>query len=109
MLGDVEAAMRLAEQSDAEGDRATARVLIAAARSTLGKIDERFAVPGGENSRALLRETDSDLKAMELADRPSAEMFSAWRGQWAQRSRALRSAEPRSLFSEAVLRRALQH
>lgn len=109
MLGDIEAAMRLAEQSDAEGDRATARVLIAAARSTLGKIDERFAVPGGENSRALLREADSDLKTIELADRPSTDMFSAWRGQWPQRSRALRSAEPRSFFSEAVLRRALQH
>jgi hypothetical protein len=55
MLDDTDIAVRLAEESNLARDEATARVLIAAARSTLGKIDERFQLPGGENSRAVLR------------------------------------------------------
>jgi hypothetical protein len=109
VLDDVDAAVRLAEQTYQVGDKATARVLIAAARSSLGKIDERFEVSGGENNRALLRDADADLKALALADTVSPSMFAAWKSRWPARMRELRAAESQSLFSEAVLRRALGH
>ena len=41
--------------SYASGDQATGRLLIGAARSMLGMIDERFQLPGGERSRTMLR------------------------------------------------------
>jgi hypothetical protein len=107
MLDDVDRAVALAEQSYAAGDRATARVLIAAARSMLGKIDERFDVPGGDASRSVLREADGDLRFFELADSASPRVFAEWRSKWPARADELRAAEPRSLFSEAVLRHAL--
>jgi hypothetical protein len=107
MLDDVAEAVRLAEDSFADGDEPTGRLLIGAARSMLGMIDERFQVPAGENSRRLLREADSDLKAIELANTVSAKSFEPWRGKWAERVRRLRSAETRSLFSESVVRRQL--
>jgi hypothetical protein len=107
MLDDVDTAVRLAGESYAAGDKATARLLIGAARSTLGKIDERFQLPGGETSRALLRDADADLKAIELPGQVSLQMLRDWQGRWPLRARQLRAAEPRSYFSEAVLRRAL--
>jgi hypothetical protein len=107
MLDDVDTAVRLADQSYRGGDAATARVLIAAARSTLGKIDERFELPGMERSRALLRDADADLKAIEPSSSVPASMFRAWRDNWPARVRRLEAAEGKSLFSEAVLRRAL--
>jgi hypothetical protein len=109
MLGDADTAVRLAEQTYDAGDRATARVLIGAARSTLGRIDERFEMPGGQTSRAVLRDADADLKAIELSDKVSPMMFRDWRSRWPLRVRKLSAAEPRSLFSEAVLRRALKN
>lgn len=108
-LEDVDAAVRLAEHSYAAGDAATARVLIGAARSTLGRIDERFQLPGGEASRAMLREADADLKAIELADKVTNATFANWHAGWPRRARQLRAAENRSYFSEAVLRRALKN
>jgi hypothetical protein len=107
VLGDIDEAVRLAQQSYADGDQATARLLIGAARSMLGMIDERFQVAGGQGSRALLREADGDLKAIELADTVSPTSFDAWRGRWPERERRLLAAESRSLFSERVLRRQL--
>ena len=83
------------------------RLLIGAARSMLGMIDERFQLKGGENSRILLREADTDLKAIELSESVPANSFNAWRNKWASREHALRSAEAASLFSEAVIRRQL--
>jgi hypothetical protein len=107
MLDDVDNAVRLAESSYSAGDPATAHVLIAAARSTLGKIDERFELPGGEESRAVLREADTELRSIETADRASRHQFDAWRRVWPARARQLRTAESQSLYSEAVLRRVL--
>jgi len=107
MLADVDEAVRLAQQSFAEGDKATARLLIGAARSMLGMIDERFEITGGERSRELLRATDADLKTIELADTVGPAPFDAWRRKWPERERALLAAEPHSLFSEAVIRRLL--
>jgi hypothetical protein len=107
VLDDVDAAMRLAEQSYAGGDQATARLLVGAARSMLGKVDERFELPGGETSRARLRDADADLRTIELARTVSPDAFRQWRHAWRARAHQLREAEPRSYFSEAMLRRAL--
>jgi erythromycin esterase-like protein len=109
MLSDVDTAVRLAEDTLAAGDEPTARVMLAAARSTLGSIDERFRLPGGEADRDLLRQADSELRVIELADVPKPAMFESWRKEWPARERQLRLAEPRSLYSEAVLRRFLAH
>ena len=107
MLEDIDRAVMLAQQSDEAGDKATTRLLIGAARSTLGKIDERFQLPGGENNRELLREADSGLKAIELAGSPLPDTFREWRRRWPARAHRLLAAEKKSLFSEAVLRRSL--
>jgi hypothetical protein len=107
--GDVDTAVRLAQQSYAAGDTATGRVLVAAARSMLGAIDERFQLPGGERARALLRDADSDLKAIELADSVTATAFEPWHNRWPARAETLRSAEASSYFSEALVRRALRN
>jgi hypothetical protein len=109
MLDDVDTAVKLSRQSYAEQDRATARVLVAAARSTLGKIDERFQLPGGENSRAILREADEDLRAIERSDTAPWPQLRIWQDRWAARARQLRAAENRSFFSEAELRRLLSN
>jgi hypothetical protein len=107
MLDDVDAAVRLGEQSYLAGDEATTRVLIAAARSMLGKIDERFEVAGAQKSRALLRQADADLKTIELGDPVSPQVFRDWQARWRDRVRELRAAEGKSLFSDVMLRRAL--
>ena len=86
-----------------DADRETARLLIASARSTLGEIDERFRLPGLERSRSILRQADSELRAI----RGGEESASAWLGRWPDRRRALLRDGRRSLFSPAVLRRAL--
>jgi hypothetical protein len=106
-LDDVDTAIRLAQQSYAGGDNATGRLLVGAARSMLGKVDERFQLPGGEISRVLLRDADADLRVIQLAQTVSPDAFRQWRRSWPERAHQLREAEPRSYFSEAVLRRAL--
>ena len=107
MLQDVDTAVRLAQQSYDTGDTDTARFLIGAARSTLGKIDERFELPGDEGSRAVLRDAAADLKVIELADVMSTDAFRDWRRLWPARVQKLRADEGKSLFSEAVVRRTL--
>lgn len=106
-LGNVETAVALAEESFAAGDSATGRFLISAARSTLGAVDERFQVAGGVDSRTILRSADLDLRSIALANSVSTQMFADWRRKWPARSRALRAAEPGSLYSEAIIRRAI--
>lgn len=109
MLHDVDTAVRLARETLAAGDEPTGRVLLAAARSTLGSIDERFRLPGNEASRELLRQSDSELRTIELGDAPQSAMFERWRKEWPAREQQLRRAERQSLYSEAVLRRFLSH
>jgi hypothetical protein len=105
MLGEAEAAMRAAEVSWRRGDTATARLLVGAARSTLGSIDERFQVPGLEPGRAQLQAADAQLRALQRA--PSRAGFRTWRRDWQRRKMELRRQEGRSLFSASVLRRRL--
>ncbi|HEY5723215.1 MAG TPA: hypothetical protein VIT45_12920 [Allosphingosinicella sp.] len=86
-----------------DADRETKRLLIAAARSTLGEIDERFRLPGLERSRSILHEADSELRAI----RDGNGSAQAWLGRWPERRRRLIVEGKRSLYAPAILRRAL--
>lgn len=95
----VERAVGLAASETGE----TRRLLFAAARSQLGAIDERFAIPGGEPARALLRDADRQLAAL----RSGRGDVRAWRRQWPGLKRRLLRLEPDSLFDARKLRAAL--
>ena len=103
MLSDTEAAVTAARTA---GDPATERVMLAAARATLGTIDERMAVPGLEAARGVLKLADADLRALQGA--PSPKLYRGWDRRWPGRKRRLRAVEHRSLFSPAVLRPLLE-
>lgn len=101
MAFEVDTAVILAEAAFERGDAPTARVMIAAARSGLGRIDERFT---GARSHSLLSAADRELRLLEhSAYSPRA--FEQWRSSWGRRKLQLRSAETRSLFVAKVLRR----
>jgi hypothetical protein len=97
-LADIDSAVALARTSQGE----TRRLLLAAARSTLGAIDERF--PGAEADRALLRQADSDLAAI----RQGQADFARWNRLWPARRARLLAHRGRSLFDPTRLRRALR-
>jgi hypothetical protein len=104
----VDLASRLALVDDAVGlasaeQGETRRLLFAAARSQLGAIDERFAIPGGEAARALLRDADRELAAL----RAGGGDLRAWRRNWTDRKRRLLRLERNSLFDERRLRASL--
>jgi mono/diheme cytochrome c family protein len=106
MLADAGNAVTAASASFSRGDRATALVLVGAARSALGRIDERFSLPGLEASRTLLGEADRELQAVRSSPDP-IKALRAWQRKWPERERRLRLAEPRSLFSSRMLRQHL--
>jgi hypothetical protein len=107
MVADVDAAMRSAEESSRGGDAGTARLLVGAARSMLGSIDERFQLPGLEHSRAILRAADAQLRGIQQSLPKAAADFRRWHSDWPRRKMELRKQERRSLFSPLVLRRRL--
>jgi hypothetical protein len=98
-VDEIDSAVTLARNTQGE----TRRLLLAAARSTLGAIDERFRRPGLERDREALRAADATLGAIRLGQ---AE-FEAWDRSWPSRKRLLLSDEAGSLFSPALLRKAL--
>ena len=90
-----------------KGDAPATRLLISAARSALGRIDERYSVAGLERDRAALRSSDLALLAIEQAvdrhDPEIAERLAAWRSDQARWTPPLLRDEPRSLFSRPRL------
>ena len=104
-LDEVDAAVVLAEKSYASGDAATGRELLAAARSTLGAIDERFQLMGLEAARSALREADAELFQMQQNWAPGP--WKAWKRDWSRRKRALETPARDSLFNPAELARVL--
>jgi len=104
-LGDVAAAVSLARTAYAKGDAGTGRALLAAARSTLGAIDERFQLGGLDSARRQL--TAADAVLFRLQEAGSRGPWAEWSRDWPKRERALRRAAPRSLFNPAVLKRQL--
>lgn len=105
LLADADAAMRAAEDAWRGGDAATARLLVGAARSTLGSIDERYQLTGLERGRAVLRAADSQLRTIQQA--PTKVHYRTWQRDWPRRKMELRKQERRSLFTPSVLRRRL--
>lgn len=82
---------------------ATRRLLLAAARSALGAVDERFAIADGAPARGLLREADRELRALRAGKADASD----WRRRWPGWRRALLRLERRSLFDPARLEAAL--
>lgn len=105
LLADADAALHLAED---EKDPATARLLIGAARSDLGRIDERFQVRGLENGRALLVEADGDLRTLQdsLGSPKERMLWAKWGRSWPARKTRLEADSANSLFSDALLRKS---
>jgi hypothetical protein len=97
-LAEIDAAIALARTSD--GD--TRRLLLAAARSTLGAIDERFA--GHTADRASLRAADAELNAIRLGRTG----FTPWDSTWPGHRRRLLRDERLSLYSAAKIAAALR-
>jgi hypothetical protein len=97
-LAEVDAAIALARTSD--GD--TRHLLLAAARSTLGAIDERFA--GVAADRAVLRQADAELSAIRLGRTG----FARWDSAWPAHRRRLLRDEHLSLYSAANVAGALR-
>jgi hypothetical protein len=107
MLSDVDAAVQAARDAFAGGDAETKRAMLAAARAALGRIDERFQLPGLEKSRQLLREADAGLHGLQRGEAASPAAFDDWERAWLAGKLELRRSEDRSLFSASVLHRAL--
>src|SRR3954470_22985113 len=102
-LDAIDSAVPLARVAYVAGDPATGRALLAAARSGLGSIDERFQLAGLDQTRAQLRDADAELFRLQEGGTD----WSGWQQSWPRRERALRALENRSLFNPKVLERQL--
>ena len=110
-IADTQAAMRAASDALSLGDRPAARLMIGAARMTLGSIDERYAMPTIERDRAAIAAADRQLLALQLAlDRGEniAPRLASWRFPQALAERLRRDA-PRSLYESAVLASSIKN
>lgn len=105
LLDDARRALRAGESAMAGGDAETALVMIAAARSRLGRLDERYA--GLSGPLAALASADRDLAAAAAAIRVHAPDSAARLAAGQARLEALRDVlvrdEPRSLFNPTRL------
>jgi hypothetical protein len=106
-LSDVRRAVRAALAALDHGDGASAALMVEAARSQLGDIDERY--PGQDLSpeRAALRGVSSDLAAAEFDARHDPAAARQALGLWLARepswAPSLLAAEPRSLYAPSRL------
>ena len=102
------AAVLAARNALAAADPASAHLLIGAARSALGRIDERFA--GNPAIAHLLARRDDELRRLqaEVAGRIAAKArLTRWTRAMARDLAALRAAEPGSFYTATTLGRAL--
>lgn len=110
---DAVAAVHAARTALAEGDPGSARLLLSAARSALGRIDERN--PGHPGTARLLLRRDSELRGLQAAiaagrsgdGRSADKALTRWAEAMARDIAALRAAEPGSLYRAAMLEQAL--
>ncbi len=107
MLAGVDDAVNAARSGAKAGDSATAQVMLSAARAMLGAIDERFQLPGLEAARTELAAASADLRRLQRTSSLSEAIFAGWDRRWPVRQRQLHALKGRSLFSPAVLARAL--
>lgn len=108
LLADARRALAAAGHAQAAGDRPTAVLMIAAARSSLGLIDERYRALPAEVAR--LRAADRALSALQQSVRDSRpdtpDALARWTAESRKLEAALTAAEARSLFDPARLRAA---
>lgn len=110
-LAHVDAALDNARMLATAGDGPAARLMVSAARSELGLIDERYGVPGLASQAAPLRRAAAALGEIErrMSADPAGSIAALQR--WQQGAAAwqapLRRSEARSLYNPAVLARAL--
>ena len=105
-IADARRAVRAALEALARDDRASAAVMIEAARAQWGNMADRYPASATPGAREALQVAGVDLAA-DLADvragAPIAERLTVWLGRskdWAAR---LEADEPRSLYNPAVL------
>ena len=103
MLEDARKATMSARDAWQAGDAETARSLIGAARSTLGRIDERYAGPMLKAERARIAKADQALFILQQEIDARATKVPALIDAWLAQSRidevSLRKAEGTSLFN----------
>lgn len=106
-LSDARAAAQATQFALDAHDRATARLMLASARSALGMIDERYAAPALARDREWLRDSDLELAAIQDAvdsGRTDASLrIAAWLAKVPRWSKPLERDEPLSLFNAARL------
>ena len=106
-LADVRTAAQAARYALDAKDPATARLMLASARSTLGLIDERYAAPALIRDRQLLREADRELmaiqNAIDLRKRDVSSRIAAWLAKVPRWSESVARDESLSLFNPGQL------
>ena len=106
-LSDASAAAQATQFALDAHDRATARLMLASARSALGMIDERYAGPALDHDRQLLRDADLELAAIQDAvdtgNSNATLRIAAWLAKTPRWSTPLEHDEPQSLFNAARL------
>lgn len=107
-LGETALTVFAAEQMIAAGDAATARLLLASARSSLGRADERL--DGRKAVRKQLAKLDDGLKdaQTELGGQGVVERLQIWAGEFGRARVDLKRASNGSLYNSQRLRNALQ-
>lgn len=110
-LDDADRAIAAAGIAWAGGDVAAARLLLSATRSTLGRIDQRFAPVALAASRQALRNADLELlaiaRAIDRNDRDVNVRIAAWRAGRPALAKRLQADAAASYYDPAVLDRAL--
>ncbi len=102
-LSDTRSAMQAAQFALDANDTATARLMLASARSALGMINERYPSNELGNDRRLLHDADLELAAIQNAIDLEADDISlriiAWQSKMPRWSKALEQDEALSLFN----------
>ncbi|HEV2364445.1 MAG TPA: hypothetical protein VGS12_09655 [Caulobacteraceae bacterium] len=111
-LADAARAARAARALLARSDAPAAAVLLEAARAQLGRVDERYAVPGLEPDRGALAASALTLSAAVEAARAgrrgdAARALTDWLADLPALAHRLARDEPRSFYSRARLAAAL--
>lgn len=107
--GAAKAAVQAAQQLLAVRDQPAAHLLLAAARSALGRLDERYAGVPGIDRRLAAR--DGELRQVQAlaAAEPASAMaaLDRWTARFDKDSRVLRAAQDRSLYSALMIEAAI--
>ncbi|TFU01350.1 hypothetical protein EUV02_13750 [Polymorphobacter arshaanensis] len=107
-LADADRAVVAAQAALTSNDRDTAAVLLLAARSQLGLVNERYAGAALANDRALLRRADADLAtALSAVRRGDTAQLDSWRAALPGWRATLAAHENQSLYNPAQMARTL--